>query len=159
MAEIHELFVLALSLVWFAGATPDRNPGIGNQKSSKILGVLTTLNPLCMSSMRSGETFCCFDVTANSFTTAFAWRRVICVPLGVHKGNPRIFTRFLENSRFQKARPNCGFTHEKWPTNFDEFSRLALKLRVTFFMSPHMSPSISFRVELGLDPNRLSSWR
>ena len=23
MAEIHELFVLALSLVWFAGATPD----------------------------------------------------------------------------------------------------------------------------------------
>ena len=24
MGEIHELFVLALSLVWFAGATPDR---------------------------------------------------------------------------------------------------------------------------------------
>ena len=24
MAEIHELFVLALSLVWFAGATPDQ---------------------------------------------------------------------------------------------------------------------------------------
>ena len=23
MSEIHELFVLALSLVWFAGATPD----------------------------------------------------------------------------------------------------------------------------------------
>ena len=23
MCEIHELFVLALSLVWFAGATPD----------------------------------------------------------------------------------------------------------------------------------------
>ena len=23
MGEIHELFVLALSLVWFAGATPD----------------------------------------------------------------------------------------------------------------------------------------
>ena len=25
MGEIHELLVLALSLVWFAGATPDRN--------------------------------------------------------------------------------------------------------------------------------------
>ena len=25
MGEIHELFVLALSLVWFAGATPDKN--------------------------------------------------------------------------------------------------------------------------------------
>ena len=25
MGEIHELFVLALSLVWFAGATPERN--------------------------------------------------------------------------------------------------------------------------------------
>ena len=25
MGEIHELFVLALSLVWFAGATPQRN--------------------------------------------------------------------------------------------------------------------------------------
>ena len=25
MGEIHELFVLALSLVWFAGATPDFN--------------------------------------------------------------------------------------------------------------------------------------
>ena len=24
--EIHELFVLALSLVWFAGATPDEKP-------------------------------------------------------------------------------------------------------------------------------------
>ena len=23
MGEIHELFILALSLVWFAGATPD----------------------------------------------------------------------------------------------------------------------------------------
>ena len=26
MGEIHELFVLALSLVWFAGATPDQCP-------------------------------------------------------------------------------------------------------------------------------------
>ena len=26
MGEIHELFVLALSLVWFAGATPDLRP-------------------------------------------------------------------------------------------------------------------------------------
>ena len=26
MGEIHELFVLALSLVWFAGATPDSFP-------------------------------------------------------------------------------------------------------------------------------------
>ena len=25
MGEIHELFVLAVSLVWFAGATPDLN--------------------------------------------------------------------------------------------------------------------------------------
>ena len=28
MGEIHELFVLALSLVWFAGATPDVLQGI-----------------------------------------------------------------------------------------------------------------------------------
>ena len=27
MGEIHELFVLALSLVWFAGATPDSQLG------------------------------------------------------------------------------------------------------------------------------------
>ena len=27
MGEIHELFVLALSLVWFAGATPDAAKG------------------------------------------------------------------------------------------------------------------------------------
>ena len=79
-------------------------------------------------------------------------------PLGFEV-HPRIFTRFLENSRFQKTRPNCGFTHEKWPTNFDEFSRLALRLRVTFCMSPHRSLSISFRVEFDLDPNRHSSWR
>ena len=26
--EIHELFVLALSLVWFAGATPDQNRNV-----------------------------------------------------------------------------------------------------------------------------------
>ena len=26
MGEIHELFVLALSLVWFAGATPETHP-------------------------------------------------------------------------------------------------------------------------------------
>ena len=26
MGEIHELFVLALSLVWFAGATPENRP-------------------------------------------------------------------------------------------------------------------------------------
>ena len=29
MGEIHELFVLALSSVWFAGATPDENVGVG----------------------------------------------------------------------------------------------------------------------------------
>ena len=32
MGEIHELFVLALSLVWFAGATPDfRDPRAARQ--------------------------------------------------------------------------------------------------------------------------------
>ena len=30
MGEIHELFVLALSLVWFAGATPDKKIEIVN---------------------------------------------------------------------------------------------------------------------------------
>ena len=45
--------------------------------------------------MRSGEKFCCFDVTANSFTTAFAWRRVICLPLGVRGES----TNFQEISR------------------------------------------------------------
>ena len=52
-----------------------RNPGIGNQKFSKILGVLTTLIPLCMSSMRSGETFCCFDVTAKLIHNSFCMER------------------------------------------------------------------------------------
>ena len=33
MGEIHELFVLALSLVWFAGATPD-------QRNSNFEGAL-----------------------------------------------------------------------------------------------------------------------
>ena len=35
MGEIHELFVLALSLVWFAGTTPDRSHLFG-QFSWKI---------------------------------------------------------------------------------------------------------------------------
>ena len=30
MGEIHELFILALSLVWFAGATPERMGGVGS---------------------------------------------------------------------------------------------------------------------------------
>ena len=30
MGEIHELFVLALSLVWFAGATPEATPRVEN---------------------------------------------------------------------------------------------------------------------------------
>ena len=32
-SEIHELFVLALSLVWFAGGTPDPNRSLGRLKS------------------------------------------------------------------------------------------------------------------------------
>ena len=32
MGEIHELFVLALSLVWFAGATPESNDCVSNGK-------------------------------------------------------------------------------------------------------------------------------
>ena len=147
----------ALSTFW-AVEIPTRNPGIGNQKFSKILGFLTTLIPLCMSSMRSGEMSCCLmwqQTHSQQILHGEGWS---AFPLGF-EGHPRIFTRFLENSRFQKTRPNCGFTHEKWPTNFDEFSRLALRLRVTFCMSPHRSLSISFRVEFDLDPNRLSSWR
>ena len=35
MGEIHELFVLALSLVWFAGATPEKN----KQKQGDARGV------------------------------------------------------------------------------------------------------------------------
>ena len=72
-----------------------RNPGIGNQTFSKILGFLTTLIPLCMSSMRSGEMSCGFDVASNSFATEFAWRRVICIPLGVRGAS----TNFHEISR------------------------------------------------------------
>ena len=30
MGEIHELFVLALSLVWFGGATPEAKPAFEN---------------------------------------------------------------------------------------------------------------------------------
>ena len=42
MGEIHELFVLALSLVWFAGATPEgilhlRNPKLGPNSTKRIL--------------------------------------------------------------------------------------------------------------------------
>ena len=33
MGEIHELFVLALSLVWFAGATPETEPLFLNRVS------------------------------------------------------------------------------------------------------------------------------
>ena len=33
MGEIHELFVLALSLVWFAGATPDSQRPLGGSLS------------------------------------------------------------------------------------------------------------------------------
>ena len=39
MGEIHELFVLALSLVWFAGATP----GIYCRLQSPILGLIQLL--------------------------------------------------------------------------------------------------------------------
>ena len=34
MGEIHEVFVLALSLVWFAGATPDSS---GNPREQGLL--------------------------------------------------------------------------------------------------------------------------
>ena len=43
MGEIHELFVLVLSLVWFAGATPDKygkETSMSNQcPSASILGI------------------------------------------------------------------------------------------------------------------------
>ena len=35
MGEIHELFVLALSLVWFAGATPEKGRLGGSKKQGK----------------------------------------------------------------------------------------------------------------------------
>ena len=34
MGEIHELFVLALSLVWFAGPTPELRPNLGRMNSA-----------------------------------------------------------------------------------------------------------------------------
>ena len=36
MGEIHELFVLALSLVWFAGATPEERVRRFRRKFAKI---------------------------------------------------------------------------------------------------------------------------
>ena len=36
MGEIHELFILALSLVWFAGATPDANRGGVNREVQTV---------------------------------------------------------------------------------------------------------------------------
>ena len=39
MGEIHELFVLALSLVWFAGATPDVHQLFGEHAKSGLLNV------------------------------------------------------------------------------------------------------------------------
>ena len=35
MGEIHELFVVALSLVWFAGATPEKTPAKPRLKPGK----------------------------------------------------------------------------------------------------------------------------
>ena len=40
---------------------------------------------------------------------------------------------------WRKPVQTLQFHTRKWPTNFDDFSRLALRLRVTFFMSPNMS--------------------
>ena len=39
MGEIHELFVLALSLVWFAGATPEKK----QHKFTVVAEIITEL--------------------------------------------------------------------------------------------------------------------
>ena len=44
MGEIHELLVLALSLVWFAGATPDSTKTDSKSTLSKILTGSLLLN-------------------------------------------------------------------------------------------------------------------
>ena len=47
MGGIHELFVLAVSLVWFAGATPDIFPNLNQWASPLQAGeVLTTTSSL-----------------------------------------------------------------------------------------------------------------
>ena len=43
MGEIHELFVLALSLVWFAGASPDKEKKIRAHASKVLSGKAPTL--------------------------------------------------------------------------------------------------------------------
>ena len=42
MGEIHELFVLALSLVWFAGATPEKC-ALNNLRTKNSEGLLGCL--------------------------------------------------------------------------------------------------------------------
>ena len=47
MGEIHELFVLALSLVWFAGATPERDLDMTLARDLvATIGVIGPLNRL-----------------------------------------------------------------------------------------------------------------
>ena len=46
MAEIHELFVLSLFLVWFAGATPDKNELFSRVLFSFLPFLLATPLPL-----------------------------------------------------------------------------------------------------------------
>ena len=45
MGEIHELFVLALSLVWFAGATPDSRDFRDNRKKPPKCGIARRSRP------------------------------------------------------------------------------------------------------------------
>ena len=39
MGEIHELLVLALSLVWFAGATPEKGNAVRQSAKGNVRGV------------------------------------------------------------------------------------------------------------------------
>ena len=47
VGEIHELFVLALSLVWFAGATPETS-ACGVERLGVMGITLTTLGPVLL---------------------------------------------------------------------------------------------------------------
>ena len=60
MGEIHELFVLALSLVWFAGATPE-----GHCKRGLFAGEISRISGISkLESLENGRILLCFHSLA-----------------------------------------------------------------------------------------------
>ena len=65
MGEIHELFILALSLVWFAGATPERP--IRSEGSPLVFYCLSSGGVFANSPCFSRQNFCLEDSNILKF--------------------------------------------------------------------------------------------